>query len=113
VCQSDCQLQLHRERTFDPSAYRNVGGSKKPVGYSQVTALLRQVAHERSESRYGVDMKCVLVSPYFVRLVDPAPLRIRSADVLEYLTCQSGADWVRLVSYIRNEAVDSDHINAS
>jgi hypothetical protein len=104
VCRSTEPLQQLSKRPFDPSAYRNLGGLGRSVGFSQVTALIRQVALESRHTKYQVDMQAILAPPFVVRLADPAVLtRDQMQRVLDVQ--HTTASWLRMVAAIRAGAV--------
>ncbi|MBS1181949.1 MAG: hypothetical protein H6Q99_1829 [Proteobacteria bacterium] len=71
MCASVEPLTIRRGEPFDPSMYRNAGGSGAPVGASQVTALLKRASSEGRSADYEVNLRAWLVESYWVQLVDP------------------------------------------
>lgn len=60
--------------SIDIAAIRNIL-TNRPVGASQVTAVVQCVSVRRRDSRsYGVAMRVRLVYPYFVKLTHPVPI---------------------------------------
>jgi hypothetical protein len=93
MCRSETPLGIARGgRRFDPAAYRNVGAGG-PVGASQVTALLQQVAAERDDAGYEVNMQADLVAGYWVRLADPVLLEPARLVPLDEAAGMSVAEW--------------------
>lgn len=86
MCRSEKPLAISRGEPFDVNAYRNAGRDGKPVGASQVTALLRQVAKPSESSDYEVNLRAQLEGGYWVRLSDPVDVpnhlrhRLNGAD---------------------------------
>ena len=89
------------EEKFDPSAFRNAGGSGAPVGHSQVTALLKRVEQGTMTSDYGVNLSAWLTGGYWVRLTDPIEVTSDKQALIERLNEPSGAEWMVLVKAIR------------
>jgi hypothetical protein len=102
VCFRRAVLTLRPGRLFDPSVYRNVGGSQRVVGPSQVTSLLKRVEVEEPRGRYKVDMQAKLISPYCVRLEDPAALRVDEVCKINDFRCNDTQEWIRFVSQLRS-----------
>jgi hypothetical protein len=82
MCHSDDPLVIARGRRFDPAAFRNAGGTGAPVGYSQVTALLKRVGVESSSSDYEANITAWLTDSYWVRLTKPVELDAARLAVL-------------------------------
>lgn len=101
VCRSWEPLGLEDHGSFDPSAYRNLGGTGAPVGASQVTALLRRVGPSVIGD-YRIDMRATLDAGLWVQLSDPVALctaRIAAIhDVDPTLTVDG---WRDLVMWLR------------
>jgi hypothetical protein len=74
ICRSSEPLRIRKIGKFDPAAYRNVGGQNRQPGFSQVTALVSQVAPETNHTKYFIDMKADLVFPFVLQLADPKSL---------------------------------------
>ena len=104
MCYSDAPLALTQGVPFDPSAFRNVGGVGAPVGASQVTALLRQVAEPTDAPDYEANIIAWLTEGYWVRLSDPQELSVRSiAEISEF---DGDTDqWLALIERIRGKIV--------
>ncbi|WP_341992294.1 hypothetical protein [Azorhizobium sp. AG788] len=99
VCRSEVPLEVADQGSFDPSAYRNIGAGGA-VGASQVTALLERCGRENSSS-YRVAMRARLTDGYWVKLIDPVELIEPARAALEE-EMQAEADWLDVVSYVRN-----------
>ena len=67
VCHSDNPLQLSDLGTVDFSALRNLV-SGRPLGVSQVTAVVSNDPGTIGGTQYAVSLQATLVPPYFVRL---------------------------------------------
>jgi len=102
MCRSDGPLAIRRGEAFDPAAYRNAGGNGAPVGFSQVTALLRRV-HQDDEAHgdYEENLSAWLAESYWVRLTDPVELDADRIAVLTEIADHPLEDWCALVAHIR------------
>lgn len=99
VCRSDGPLRLSDLGPFDPSAYRNLGGTGAPIGYSQVTALVQRHRAE-SGGEYRVAMSAILHGGLWIKLVDPVDISI--ADRRDIDTVSSTRSWQAMVTRIRS-----------
>jgi limonene-1,2-epoxide hydrolase len=101
MCHSSEPLVLRSDRErFDPSAFRNAGGTGAAVGASQVTALLRRVDRDTSASDYQVNLSAWLTGGYWVRLTDPIELTVAKQALFTRLNDADEAEWVALVAAI-------------
>ena len=100
VCRSEVPLSLLRGSPFDPVAFRNVGKSGGPVGASQVTALLQQVAPFADSPDYEINLHAWLTGGYWVRLADPVEL---TAEANQEIADFEGTvdQWLRLSERVR------------
>jgi hypothetical protein len=103
MCWSDKPLAIEHGTPFDPTAYRNVGGTGAPVAPSQVTALLKRTASPSAETPYEANLRAWLVESYWVRLSDPVEL---SPAAVEDIAAgpQAGEGWVAFVKSVRHKA---------
>ncbi|WP_369510462.1 hypothetical protein, partial [Escherichia coli] len=79
----------------------NAGEQGRPVGASQVTALLRQVAGQRSDGPYAVNMEAELAGGYWVRLTSPVPLARRAMSALDRAEDMGVEAWRDLARRLR------------
>lgn len=100
MCLSETPLVLERGVPFDHLAYRNAGGAGAPVGASQVTALLRQVAEPASTSPYEANVVAWLTNGYWVRLSDPRELGAKAIAELNGFDGDTD-QWLDLVERLR------------
>lgn len=101
MCRSDAPLELRRGATFDPSAFRNAGGTGAPVGSSQVTALLRRVDDDGDTSDYEANLTVWLADSYWVRLTDPVEIDARRQEILADIRRVPVSRWCDVVAEIR------------
>ncbi len=102
ICRSDHRLSVQHEVPFDPSAYRNAGGNRAPVGPSQVTALLEKVASDTENADYEVNLSAFLTDSYWVRLLDPLELQSDKVSLLNSIEGCNPNEWHEAVEYIRS-----------
>lgn len=103
LCKSNKPLELQDYGPFDPSAYRNVSEGQRPVGASQVTALVSRTSVESLEAAYRVNLRARLAWSYWVRLCQPCLLQINTKlDAL--MSGIKDHEWIELVSDIRRKA---------
>lgn len=100
ICRSKTPLALLRGSPFDPAAFRNAGKSGGPVGASQVTALLQQVAPFAERADYEINLLAWLTGGYWVRLSDPVELTTEANQ--EIADFEGTVDqWLRLSERVR------------
>lgn len=102
MCWSDRVLELRHGQPFDPSAYRNAGGTGAPVGASQVTALLKRTSLGLGETSYEANLAAWLVGGYWVRLIDPIECSPRFDRIDDLASC-SVHDWMEFVAQTRGD----------
>lgn len=111
MCHSDSPLRIDRHGArFDPTAFRNAGEVGGPVGASQVTALLRQVAEQREDAAYEVNMEARLTAGYWVQLTCPTPIERHHLAALDHADAMTEAAWRDLVHRVR-PAVEQHHVD--
>lgn len=111
MCHSDRPLVIERGGArFDPAAFRNAGEGGGPVGSSQVTALLRQVAKQRDDAAYEVNMEAQLVAGYWVRVTSPVRLARAELKALNRAETMGIDAWRELARRLRRggERIDSE-----
>ncbi len=101
MCRSDEPLAIKRGEAFDPAAFRNAGGIGAPVGFSQVTALLRRIEFNHHDSDYEANLTAWLADSYWIRLTDPDELDGDRLRVLADISRQPIEEWCGVVSRIR------------
>lgn len=100
MCYSDTPLALSHGTPFDHAAFRNVGGAGAPVGASQVTALLKQVAEPAQSPAYEANIVAWLTGGYWVRLTDPRELDAKAiTDIASF--DGNTIEWLALVARVR------------
>ena len=107
MCRAGQALKLADLGAFDPTAYLNVSEAARPVGASQVTALLRRVAGEQENAGYRINLRASLANSSWVKLGKPLELSARRrGELSEVLRCigeMTATDWLRFVLGVRSE----------
>ncbi len=101
VCRSDRPLALADLGWFDPTAYRNIGGTGATIGASQVTALLRKSGTSETKS-YGVSMSAFLCGDLWVKLVDPIELGPAERAEVRSVGQLDSVSWLEFARRIRH-----------
>jgi uncharacterized protein (DUF1697 family) len=106
-CRTESPLVLGDFGSFDPTAYRNVGEIGGAIGPSQVTALLRRTAQERSDSTsYRINLKAKMFGSYWAKLTDPIPMDIDKQQALSCFAANRSSatvdGWADLVQQLRD-----------
>lgn len=102
MCYSPEPLVLSKGiEPFDPAAYRNASGKGSPVGYSQVTALLRRVDCPQGGSDYEVNLSAWLTGAYWVRLTDAVLLTAANSKLIARASRMDEAEWTDLSKAVR------------
>jgi hypothetical protein len=103
VCQSSVPLSLDDLGLFDPSAYRNISEAKRPIGASQVTALVKRVSGERTDTPYRINLRAKLALSFWVKLSQPLELTPAKRALLDRSRSrvQSPVEWLELVAQLR------------
>lgn len=106
MCRSEQPLTVRHGEQFNPSAFRNAGGTGAPVGASQVTALLRRVAEDSDDSDYEENLSAWLAESYWVRLIDPVELDSDKLAMLHMLADLEPEKWCGAVAEIRGGPIE-------
>lgn len=102
-CYSPAPLDIKRDgEPFYHHAFRNAGGTGRPVGASQVTSLLTPSSGDVNvtTNNYFIDMSSVLVGSYWVKLVDPLVLTPNVLKLIEHADVDE-EEWANFSSRIR------------
>ena len=74
VCWAASSILRNGGRMLNPAKLRNIGEGGKPVGPSQVTAVVEQCGAADGKGRYDITARAILQPPYVVRLTNPREL---------------------------------------
>lgn len=99
MCWSDVPLQLKTlGESFSHLSYRNASGKGSPVGFSQVTALLKRVNDDYQDTTdYQVNLRAWLTGSYWVRLTDPVQINWAEFDRLVSGDEMTDCEWLDFV----------------
>jgi len=89
--------------TLEAGALRNLGDGGKPVGSSQVTAVVEQTTRNAKGRSYPITARATLIAPYAVKLTGQREI---SAGVLQLLNDASLGtmtpdDWLAVAKQVR------------
>jgi hypothetical protein len=89
--------------TVDIGKLRNFGDGGKPIGSSQISAVVERAAPTSTGLSYPITARATLVAPYVVQLAAPrelSPLERRLLDEVS-LTGKTAQDWNAVVKQLR------------
>ena len=93
---------------LDAATLCNFGDGGKPVGPSQITAVVEQVVHRhpRPSLSYPITARATLIAPYAVRLAAPRTLSPVELKLLDEVSVEgkNSNDWLAVVKQLRRGA---------
>lgn len=104
ICNSSQPLQINNAGEIQHSRARNIF-SNKPVGASQVTAVVKMVSDEASTGSrtYPVSFDAQLEYPYYVKLAKPRILSQDDVNAIKRVSALGNIQsWKSLVQRLRN-----------
>lgn len=114
ICRSDTPLSLGDYGPFDHTAYRNVSEVGGQIAASQVTALVRRLHPERTQSSYRINLRAKLTGSYWVRLGSPILLNANAREILDNFSQAQTQDidsWARLSHILRKEGREVENFD--
>jgi len=102
ICFSRHELHFTRGVPFDPSAYRNAGGTGAAVGPSQVTALVRRVGTQTAPSDYEANIQAELVGSLWVKLSNPICVPASRIELHKASHLMGSEAWTEIVNAVRS-----------
>jgi hypothetical protein len=103
VCENPTGLSHSGGGTVDIGKLRNFGDGGKPIGSSQISAVVERAARTGTGLSYPITARATLVAPYAVQLTAPrvlSPLERRLLDEVS-LTGKTAEDWNAVVKQLR------------
>src|SRR5262245_22628873 len=103
VCENPMGI-LHSGRgTLDTRTLRNFGNGGKPVGSSQVTAVVERTTSHGEGRSYPITASATLIAPYAVQLTAPKKLSEQELRLLDQasLGTMTAKDWIAVAKQIR------------
>jgi hypothetical protein len=103
VCENPTGLPHGGGGTVDIGTLRNFGDRGKPIGSSQISAVVERTAGTDAGLSYPITARATLVAPYAVQLTAPrelSPLERRFLDEV-CLTGKTAEDWNAVVKQLR------------
>jgi hypothetical protein len=105
VCKNPAGLLHGGGGDLDAATLCNFGHDGKPVGSSQITAVVDQVVNRRPMPSlpYPITASATLVAPYAVRLGAPRTLSPAELKLLDEVSAEgkSSNDWMAVVKHLR------------
>jgi hypothetical protein len=91
VCESPMGILCGDRNTLDAGELRNIGDGGKPVGSSQVTAVVEQTVRNDKGRSYPITARATLIAPYAVKLtgqreLSPGTLQLLNDASLDTMT---------------------------
>ena len=102
VCYSESPLRIRDFGSFYPGHYVNAGGRRKPMGFSQVTSLLRPADIDVPRTEYKINIKAKLVKPFLITLIDPVLLTLEDRQMINEGSTASPAEWTEFATHTRD-----------
>lgn len=106
VCRSEERLGGGTELEVTAAHLRNFS-SEKPLGASQVTAVVRNANYALSGNaarKYAVSFTATMEAPYAVQLSEPSLLTVHDLQRISEISSSGGVkDWSALVSSLRSQ----------
>jgi hypothetical protein len=106
ICESHSSILNNSGGKLDADCLRNIGDGGRPVGSSQVTAVVEQRGTRGSDARYEITARATVVPPYAVTLTSPRELLPAERKLLDEVGNEGKGrdDWFAVVKAIRQEA---------
>jgi len=103
VCTAPKELLNGGSGILDTGALRNFGHCGKPIGASQVTAVVRRTPHKNGGLSYPITARATLAAPYAVQLAAQRRLSTPELQLLEHASRgrMTAGDWMTLAKQLR------------
>jgi hypothetical protein len=103
VCEAHTSILRNDKALLDAALLRNTGEKGKPVGSSQVTAVVEIAPLIGRSAHYEVTARAVLVGPYAVTLASPRKLSLAEQYLLSDVANagKTSADWLAVAKRVR------------
>jgi hypothetical protein len=105
VCENPMGIPHSGRGMLDTRTLRNFGNGGKPVGSSQVTAVVeRTTSHDQGRS-YPITASATLIAPYAVQLTAPRKLSEQELRLLDQasLGTMTAKDWIAVAKQVRRK----------
>jgi hypothetical protein len=106
VCGNPIGLRESGGGELNISTLRNFGDGGRPIGPSQVTAVVERITgHNGGNLHYPITARATLVAPFAVKLLTPRLLSPREKRLLDQVSVVEGkdaADWMAVVKQLRH-----------
>ncbi|MGA7489738.1 MAG: hypothetical protein WBW74_22675 [Xanthobacteraceae bacterium] len=103
VCQSPARLLSSGGGMLDTGMLRNFGDGGRPLGSSQITAVVERITRAVSGMSYPITARAILVPPYAVRQAGPRVLSDPELQLLDEVSVEgkTSKDWLAVVKHLR------------
>jgi hypothetical protein len=103
VCENPMGIRHSRHGMLDSRRLRNFGNGGKPVGSSQVTAVVEQVNCNGNGRSYPITTRAMLIAPHAVRLAAPRQLSQIERQLLDDVSIdgKTANDWIAVAKRLR------------
>jgi hypothetical protein len=110
VCHSNTPLSISSLASFDVSHFRNIAGNNGKVGFSQVTTNIEHRRGGMAGTRYDINLRSSLKSPYFIRLAGARKLSSEEREAIETTMARNPApgQWRALVESLRKSGYNAE-----
>ena len=107
ICRSNTPLAIRRGVPFQSGAWRNAGRGGKPVGSSQVTALVEPSNAVDPISDYESNILATLHADLWVRLAAPVTMTADDLVELDGAAGMSDSEWSRFALGLRDRPLET------
>jgi hypothetical protein len=83
VCYSETVLSPSSHAYLDLSHFRNLGGTKSKIGFSQVTATIEHTTAHHESVHYEISLRSLLTPPFFVTLAGAKKLLDEDREAIQ------------------------------
>jgi hypothetical protein len=103
VCKNSAGISHSGGGTLDAGTLRNLGDSGKPIGSSQITAVVERAVRDGNARPYPITARATLVAPYAVQLASPRQLSPSEKQLLDdvCLVGKTERDWAGVAKQLR------------
>jgi hypothetical protein len=103
VCENPMGILHNGHAVLDTGTLRNFGDGGKPVGSSQVTAVVEQTTRHDKGQIYPITTRATLIAPYAVQLTAQRELSEQELRLLHQasLGTMTAKDWIAVAKQIR------------
>jgi hypothetical protein len=103
VCENPAGVSATMGETLDTGSLRNFGDGGRPIGSSQITAVVERTTSSRHGLLYPIIARATLVAPYAVQLSAPRQLSSHEVRLLDDVSVygETANDWIAVAKELR------------